>query len=230
MTGVGPVRDDTGSADLQTALPDWQHDPRELADSVRRRASRRRRSRIGAAVAAVLLVVAGGWYLGFVTGWVAIPGLGTLTSHRAGVSSFTVGEVTYLMQVEASDDSTVGVSKVVGTGRSELLGTLPVPGPDPSSVTVLRLPLNGFDAVRMTYATLLPAGAHDVLATPSDPQLSETVQEGVVRSSPSSPPLLGVVVTLDPPSGTPASLSRPGLASIRWTDADGHQHVTPVET
>ena len=232
MTRVRVMGDEAQTDPLGPAEPDWRHDPRELADSVQRRATRRRRSRVGAVVAAVLLVVGGGWYLGFVTGWVAVPGLGTLTDQPAGVSTFTVGDTYYLMQVDAQDEKTVVVSRQIGKDSPQRVAGLPVPATDTDthteSVTALRIAPSNAYTVRSTYVAVLPAGARDVLPTPNDPQSSMTVYEGAVRTSPAGSTLMGVVVTVDPPGGAPSALWLSGLAGVRWTDADGHQHVSAV--
>lgn len=227
MTGVKLTGEEPHTIDLSPAAPDWHHDPRELADSVERRAARRRRSRIGAVVVGVLLVLASGWYFGFVTGQVAIPGLGTLTQHPADVSAFTVGDTTYLMHLDGQAEDTVVVSRQVGSNSQERLVGLPAPGSDTVSVAVVPNAPTANPA-RSTYVAVLPAGAHSVMPEPKDHQMSVVAIEGVVRTSRPGSPLLGMVVTVDPPDGTPRSLTQPGLSSITWTDSDEHLHVSPV--
>ena len=225
------LTDDEPHTDAHSpAAPDWRHDPRELADSVRRRAARRRRSRVGAAVAAVLLVLAGVGYVGFVTGWVAIPGLGTLTSHPADVSSFSVGDTTYWMQVDTQDDKTVVVSRQTGKDSSRRVAGVPVPTTDAGSVAAFAITPTDTHPLRSTYVTVLPAGARDVRPEPKSPQSLTTAHEGVVRTSPTGATLLGVVVTVDPPDGAPSAPWQPGLAALHWTDADGHQYVSLSKT
>lgn len=227
MTSVNVTGEQPDTGAPRPTAPDWRHDPRELADSVQRRATRRHRSRVGAVVAAVLVVLFGGWYLGFVTGWVAIPGLGTLTAHPADVSTFPVGDTTYLMQIDGQDENTVVVSRQIGTARPERLAGLPVPSLNAVSVTALPTVGTAHPA-RSTYVAVFPAGTRDIRPEPNDPQSSVTVYEGVLRTSPTGSPLLGLVVTLDPPDGAPSALTQPGLAVVHWTDADGHSQVSPV--
>lgn len=227
MTGMNVTRKQPDMVAPSAVPPDWREDPRELADSVQRRARRRRRSRVGAALTAVLVVIVGGWYLGFVTGWVSIPGLGTLTTHPADVSTFSVGDTTYLMQLDRQDEKAVVVSRQIGTSGPERLAGLPVPSANVVSLTAVS-PAGTAHPAQSTYVAVFAAGTRDVRPEPNDPQSSVTVYEAVVRTTPTGSPLLGVVVTLNPPNGAPSALAQPGLKALHWTDADGHSQVRPV--
>lgn len=217
MTGA-PMTDVEGGA------PDWRYDPRASDDTKARVDRRRRWSRVGAVVVAALLVVGGTGYLGFVTGRLSLPGLGTLTQHPAGISTFQVGETTYLMQDRGNDHIGVGIQ--LTTSSTETIADLAVPAKDTISWARVdnrvRPDLSGTQPA--TYVGVLPAGAHNLLVEANDSSVTPEIVTAPVRSSGEGPDLLGIVVTIRPAAAID-TLTKPGVSTLRWEDSDGRIHT-----
>ncbi len=213
--------------DVGGGAPDWRHDPR-ASDDIKVRVDRRRRwSRVGAVVAAALLVVGGTGYFGFVTGRLSLPGLGTLTSHPADVSTVQVGNTTYLLQDRGNN--TIGVSTQITSSTTETLAVLAVPGKDAISWTRLdnRTQSDGTNVTQPTYVLVLPAGAHNLLAQTNDSTTMAVVRTSPLHSVFGGADLLGVLITIQPTAASDAPTT-PGLAAVTWQDSDGRVHTNSI--
>ncbi|MEP6798277.1 MAG: hypothetical protein ABI890_09025 [Lapillicoccus sp.] len=210
------------SADNES--PDWRHDPRATDETKARVAHHRRWSRVAAVVAAALLVVGGMGYLGFVTGRLSLPGLGTLTQHPAGISTFQVGETTYLMQDHGDNHIEVGIQ--LTTTSTETVADLAVPANDTLSWARVdnRVQPDLSGTQPATYVGVLPAGAHNLLVEAKDSSVTPEIVIAPVRSASGRPDLVGIVVTIRPAAAID-TLTKPGVSTLRWEDSDGRVHT-----
>lgn len=163
-------------------------------------------------------------YLGFVTGRLSLPGLGILTQHPAGISTFQVGETTYLMQDRGNDHIGVGIQ--LTTTSTETIADLAVPTTDTISWARVdnrvRPDVSGTQPA--TYVGVLPAGAHNLLVEATDSSVTPEIVTAAVRSASGGPDLVGIVVTIRPAAAID-TLIKPGVSTLRWEDSDGRVHT-----